>query len=86
MVETGLGFCDYFLTIVIGYHYVDNDIALGGAMVHEENIVGKIQFVVRVVEDVTFIRGKLFELVDEVIAKCAEESAGDAERFAGKLK
>ena len=55
-------------------------------MVHQEDIVREIQFVIGIAEEVALIGGQFFELVDKVVAYRAEKSAGYAEGLAGQLK
>ena len=55
-------------------------------MVHQKYVVGKIEFVIRIAEQVRLAGRQFLELVDKIVADCAEQSARHAERLTCQLK
>ncbi|OQA03446.1 MAG: hypothetical protein BWY69_00459 [Planctomycetes bacterium ADurb.Bin401] len=55
-------------------------------MIHQENIIREIKFIIGDVYQGGLIGRQLFELVYKIITQSAKHPAGNPKRFAGKLK
>ena len=84
VVKTLLRLSDNSLTVVVSNHHVHNHIALALLVIHQEDIVSKVKFVIRIAQEVRFAGGEFFKLVDEIVAQSSEQPTGNTERFAGQ--
>ena len=74
------------LTVAVCDNTINNHVAFASFVVHQEDIVSEVKFVIRIAQEVRFAGGEFFKLINEIVAQSSEQSTGNTERFAGQAK
>jgi hypothetical protein len=82
VVEALLGLGYSGLAVAVGYYYVYDNVALILHVVYQEDIVGEVKLIVGIAEQVGFVGGEFFKLVDKIVAQGPEQPARYTEGLA----